>query len=374
MRLFILTLTLVLFASESDAHKPSDSYLSLSVSGSTVMGRWDIALRDLDYALTLDRNDDGTITWGEVRSRHKEIAAYALSRLTLTSEKTICTTLAEEQLIDHHTDGAYTVLRFTGECPSEVRTLDVDYRLFFDLDPQHKGLLRFDGQRGTQSAIFSPEQNVLHLAVESSSIWSQVADYTSEGIRHIWTGYDHMLFLLALLLPAVLRRVEDRWEPAPDLLSAFREVVAIVTAFTVAHTVTLGLATLEVIALPSRLVESAIAASVVFAGISNLYPVLARRRWLVAFLFGLVHGFGFATVLADLGLPEGSLLLSLVSFNVGVECGQLVIVSVFLPLAFWLRRSWIYPRVILVPGSLIIAGLAFLWLLERAWDLKLSVL
>jgi hypothetical protein len=192
-----------------------------------------------------------------------------------------------------------------------------------------------------------------------------------EGIWHIWLGYDHVLFLLALLLPAVLRRVAGRWEPTQNFLSALWEVLAIVTAFTIAHSITLGLATLGLIALPSRLVESAIAGSVVFAGISNLYPVLIQRRQLVAFLFGLIHGFGFATVLSDLGLPKGSLALSLVSFNLGVEIGQLAIVAVFLPLAYGLRKSWTYQRLVLVSGSLGIATLACAWLIERTFDLKL---
>jgi hypothetical protein len=202
-------------------------------------------------------------------------------------------------------------------------------------------------------------------------MWHQARQYVHEGIWHIWLGYDHVLFLIALLLPAVLRRAEGRWEPTPDFLSAFWDVLAIVTAFTIAHSITLGLATVGLIALPSRLVESAIAASVVFAGISNLYPVLVQRRWLVAFLFGLIHGFGFATVLRDLGLPSGSLALSLVSFNLGVEVGQLAIVAVFLPLAYYLRNSWTYQRLILVSGSLCIVALACAWLIERTLDLKL---
>ena len=199
----------------------------------------------------------------------------------------------------------------------------------------------------------------------------QIRQYAHEGIWHIWLGYDHVVFLLALLLPAVLRRIANRWEPAPDFFSALGEVVAIVTAFTVAHSITLSLASLGVISLPSRLIESAIAASVAFAGVSNLYPALTQRRWLVAFLFGLIHGFGFASVLSDLGLPPGSLALSLVSFNLGVEVGQLAIVAIFLPLAYGLRKSWTYQRLVLVSGSLGIIALACVWLMERALDLKL---
>ena len=367
----ILTMLILFLTVPAWAHKPSDSYLSLAVKDSQIEGQWDIALRDLDYAIGLDTDGDGAITWGEVRTKHDEIASYALSRLTLTSGETRCSTEATRHLIDNHTDGAYAVLLFTANCPAAIDTLQADYRLLFDLDAQHKGLLRLTHGQVTTTAIFSQETPVQQFTIGETSSWRQVRQYIHEGIWHIWLGYDHVLFLVALLLPSVLRRVEDRWEPTPRFLSAFWEVLSIVTAFTLAHSITLGLATIGLIALPSRLVESAIAASVVFAGISNLYPALVQRRWLVAFLFGLIHGFGFATVLSDLGLPKGSLALSLVSFNLGVEAGQLAIVAIFLPLAYYLRNSWTYQRLVLVTGSLGIAALAFAWLIERALDLKL---
>ena len=123
--------------------------------------------------------------------------------------------------------------------------------------------------------------------------------------------------------------------------------------------------------LPSRLVESAIAVSVILAALNNLWPVVRRGRWLVAFGFGLIHGFGFAGVLAELGLPRDALLLALVGFNLGVEAGQLAIVAVFLPLAFLLRDTWAYRRVVALGGSAAIALLATLWLVERAFDVKL---
>jgi HupE / UreJ protein len=328
-------------------------------------------LRDLNDAIGLDADGDGAITWGEVRTRHEEIADYALSRLTITSEDASCPSQADRHLIDNHTDGAYSVLLFTMTCLGPIDRLQGDYRLLFDLDAQHKGLLRLTHGQETTTAIFSQETPKQQFKIGEASSWRQAQQYIHEGIWHIWLGYDHVLFLLALLLPSVLRRAANRWEPTPDFLSAFWEVLAIVTAFTMAHSITLGLAATGLIALPSRLVESAIAASVVFAGVSNLYPVLARRRWLVAFLFGLIHGFGFATVLSDLGLPQGSLVLSLVSFNLGVEVGQLAIVGTFLPMAYGLRKTWTYQRLVLLTGSVAIVALAFAWLIERALDLKL---
>jgi len=125
------------------------------------------------------------------------------------------------------------------------------------------------------------------------------------------------------------------------------------------------------ISLPSRLIESTIAASVVIAALNNLYPLITQRLWIVAFLFGLVHGLGFANVLADLGLPKPSLAISLVSFNLGVEAGQLMIVAALTPLAFLARRSWLYPRLVLGAGSLGIAAAAAIWLIERSFNVSI---
>ena len=371
MRQVALILAFLLVHTSVWAHKSSDSYLSFTINREAIDGRWDIALRDLDDAIGLDTDDDGAITWGEVRAKHQEIAAYALSRLTLVSDHTVCLPRTLGQLIENHTDGAYAVLRFRADCVGSIKRLQADYRLLFDVDAQHKGLMRLTQNGQTITAIFSPQSPTQEFAIGDRSMWREGLQFVREGVWHIWLGFDHVLFLIALLLPAVLVRVAGRWEAGTDVYSVGWNVVTIVTAFTVAHSLTLSLATLEVIRLPSRLVESAIAASVVVAAVGNLYPMMPRRRWLVAFGFGLIHGFGFAAVLSDLGLSRGSLLLSLISFNVGVEIGQLAIVAMFLPLAYFLRHTWTYQRVVVVSGSLTIAGLAFLWLLERAFNLKL---
>lgn len=370
MHILLLILSL-LFSLPAWAHKPSDSYLSLTIQNDRIEGQWDIALRDLADAIGLDRDGNGRLTWGEVRDAHGEIGAYALSRLVLSIDTQACTTQVLEQLIDHHTDGAYSVLRFRSDCGRSIEQLTVDYRLLFDIDAQHKGLLRLTQGGQTSTAIFSRGSPAQEFSVAERSRWAESRQFIHEGIRHIWLGFDHVLFLLALLLPAVLIRADNRWQAAGDFLSACWNVVSIVTAFTVAHSLTLSLAALDVVGLPSRLVESTIAASVVFAGLGNLFPTVTRQRWIVAFGFGLIHGFGFAAVLTDLGLSHNSLLLSLVSFNVGVELGQLAIVAAFLPLAYLLRRSWSYPRLVLTGGSLVVIAIALVWFTERAFDLQL---
>ena len=354
------------------AHKPSDSYLTLRVEGERIEGQWDIALRDLDFALGLDADQDGNITWGEVKAKHADISAYALSRLRLGPASAPCPAKVSEHLIDDHSDGAYAVLRFDAICAAAPKSLAVDYRLFFDIDPQHRGLLRLEHQHKTLAAIFSAELPQQSFTLTELSRGRQFLDYGKEGVWHIWTGFDHILFLLSLLLPAVLVASPGRrWYAAPSFRVAFLDVVKVVTAFTFAHSITLSLAALGVVSLPSRLVESAIALSVVLAALNNLRPIIFDKRWVIAFCFGLIHGFGFASVLADLGLPQESLLLALVAFNLGVELGQLAIVSLFLPIAYALRDSDFYRRVSLVGGSGAIAMIALAWFVQRLFNLQL---
>jgi len=355
----------------AQAHKASDSYLTLAVQNEKIEGQWDIALRDLEMAVGLDANDDAAITWDEVRARHEAIAAYALARLKLAGDGQACSLRVSEHLIDRHTDGAYAVLRLRGACPAPVATLTVDYSLLFDIDPQHKGLLRLTHGTATSSAIFAPDARSQALQVAAPARWRQFVDYVRHGVWHIWIGFDHILFLVSLLLPAVLVRRDGQWQGRETLRACVIDVLKIVTAFTLAHSLTLTLAVLGALSLPSRLVESLIAASVILAALNNLWPLVQRWRALVAFVFGLIHGFGFASVLADLGLAQGALVLSLVGFNVGVELGQLAIVAVFLPLAYAMRRGLFYRRAVMAGGSALIALLAMVWLAERALDLKL---
>ena len=367
----VVTLLCALLAAPVFAHKPSDAYLTLDRDGVALSGQWDIALRDLDNALSLDANGDGEITWGEVRAKHADIAAYALDRLQAASGGSRCPLAVTSHAIDTHTDGAYAVLKLTGRCAQSGPTLAIDYRLFFEIDPQHRGLLNLVENGNSTSIVLGAENSHRVVGGNATTPLIQFASYLDEGIWHIWLGFDHILFLVSLLLPAVLVRRHSEWRPAQSFRAAFVDVAKIVTAFTVAHSITLSLAALGVISLPSRWIETAIALSVVLAALNNLFPIVARGRWIAAFGFGLVHGFGFAGALQDLGLPSRSLALSLAGFNIGVEMGQLAIVGIFLPIAFALRSTRTYRRVLMAGGSAVIATIAGIWLIERALDVPL---
>ena len=198
------------------------------------------------------------------------------------------------------------------------------------------------------------------------------ASFLRAGVAHIFSGIDHVLFLLALLLPAVLRRERDGWRPIETFRPALRETLFVVSAFTAAHSITLGLAALKLVQLPSRWVESIIALSVLLAALNNLVPLFRGRQWAFAFAFGLLHGFGFAGALVDLGLPATRPAGALVAFNLGVETGQLAIVAAALSLAYAVRRTRAYPRLGLAAGSAAIAVLAATWVVERALQIDLS--
>jgi len=373
IRVFIVLLFTLLSAPVL-AHKPSDAYLTLERNGDALSGRFDLALRDLDNALTLDANGDGEITWGEVRAKHATIAAYVLEHVAVASGGARCTLAVTDHALDTHTDGTYAVLLLAGRCPQPGPTLAVDYRVFFDIDPQHRGLLNFVERGRSRSVVFSADRPQWVVGGDAAGPLRQFVTYVHEGIWHIWLGFDHILFLVSLLLPAVLVLRDGAWRPAGSFRAAFIDVAKVVTAFTLAHSITLSLAALGMVALPSRWVESAIALSVVLAALNNLCPVVANGRWIAAFGFGLLHGFGFASALSDLGLPTGSLALSLAGFNIGVELGQLAVVAVFLPVAFTMRGTWTYRRVILAGGSAAIAAIAGVWLVERAFDVPVFVL
>jgi hypothetical protein len=371
-RAAVLLFLLAWLPAAARAHKPSDSYLALRVEGERVAGQWDVALRDLEFALGLDGDGDGRITWGELRKRKAAIEAYALPALALAAGGAPCAARPLELLVDRHTDGAYAVLRFEAACTREIDELSLRYTLFAALDPQHRGLVRIERGDSVETAVLGgPEPERRFALAGRTTPLDTFFSYAGEGVRHIAVGADHLLFLLSLLLPAVLRREAGRWAPAASLREVALEVARVVTAFTAAHATTLSLAALDLVVLPSRLVESGIALSVALAALNNLWPVVDARRWAAAFGFGLLHGFGFASTLAGLGLPSGALATALFGFNAGVELGQLAAAAVVLPVAFAARGSWAYQRLAFGAGSLAIAGVALVWLVQRSFGLAL---
>ncbi len=360
-----------LLCATTNAHKPSDSYLTITGGQEKLTAKWDIALKDLEYLLGLDADQNGEITWGELKAQRQAIVAHALSRLRITVDGQDCNLKVSELLVTRHSDGSYAVLGLQTDCPGDVAVLDVHYNLLFDADPTHRGLVLYKNGEVTSTHVLSPAAPSLELRTGEANLWHSFVDYVREGVWHIWIGFDHILFLVSLLLPAVLVLREGKRQPVAAFRPACMAVLKVVTMFTLAHSITLWLAVMEYVTLPSQWVEATIAFSIILTAVNNLYPVLPFSNWAIAFFFGLVHGFGFANVLLDLGLTTVTLALSLLGFNVGVELGQLAIVLIFLPLAYLLRGTFFYRLVVFRIGSVLIAVIAGLWMIERVFNTEI---
>jgi len=237
-------------------------------------------------------------------------------------------------------------------CPGEIRKLTIRDDMSEALGSNQHTLALIVWTGGSQQFAFGADARETSVAVAEQARASRGAgSFFALGIEHILTGYDHLLFLLALML-----RGGGLWS-----------LLKIITAFTIAHSITLALAALDVVVLPGALVESVIALSIAYVALENLLPRYAvSRRWAVSFLFGLVHGFGFSSVLREIGLPKENLLLSLLNFNLGVEAGQLTVVLLVVPVLMRLKsRSWEPRMVATVSGVILAVGLVLF--VERAF-------
>ena len=360
---------LALFASgRATAHAGSDAYLFIDARSAEIQVRWDFALRDADLALGLDADGDGGITWGETRTAESRLRDYARQRLGLSADGGDCMLEVGAPLqIAVRDDSSYAVLHFVAACRGGApRRIALRYSALFEVDASHRALLRVRLADGEQAGLLAPDRQQLEIVGAAEQV-SVFVPYFREGVAHVVDGWDHMLFLLGLFLPAVLRRERGRWLPAASLHEAVGRSIGLVTAFTLAHALTLCLAALDLLSLPSRWVESAVAATVLFAGLNNLWPMVRGRLVWLAGGFGLIHGSAIAGALRELGLPASGRTVALAGFNLGVETAQLALVALLIPLAFCVRGSAWYLRLVLWPGSVLVALAGLVWLLDRAF-------
>ncbi len=355
----------LLLAGPLSAHIASNGFLTLGVDHGHVSGALELAIRDGELAVGLDQNGDGKVTWGELRAGQGLLEAYVRGHLQLLGTQP-CTLGFGRVQVNERVDGNYLWLPIDALCNGALEKLSIDYRILDVEDPSHRGLLTLNAHGETQTAVLGGASHMRSFELDHPSPWAAFFEYLSAGTWHILSGIDHLLFLLSLLLPAVLVRRQNRWEAVAIARPAFTNIVKVVTAFTLAHSITLSLAALDIIRLPGRLTESVIAASIIVAALNNVFPRITDARWRIAFAFGLLHGFGFASVLAEMGLPKGARLVSLIAFNLGVEAGQLAVVLAVMPLAYLLRASSFYRRGVLPWGSTAIASVALVWFLQRA--------
>lgn len=374
MRSF-LTFVFVLLSHSVLAHELNQSYVFFQVSDDTLSGRFEVTLEDAAQVVPLDEDGDGEISEEEFRNKAPEIFAIMAEGLTLQSNGQTYPVTYKDVSFLGSSFALFGQLHFDvpglDQVPDEI---EMGYVFLYDeIDPTHTGYAIIEDNTRTGvtqnesfiSLIFGPGSGLQTLSLVGQS-WSAVFyDFIIHGVWHIWIGYDHILFLISLLLPAVLVLRGKSWEPVETFSDAFWRVVKVITLFTISHTITLSLAALGIVMLPSALVEFVIALSIAFMALDNIVPVLRQRTWVIIFLFGLVHGFGFANVLAPLGVDPQHTAVTLAAFNIGVEIGQIAIVIVIFPILFLLRKTPIYQPVFLKLGSVILILIALFWAVER---------
>ena len=367
-----ILLLIVISSGNAQAHSSSNSYIIFSTQNQASVLRADINFRDVDLVFDLDQNKDGKVSWGETLAKTAEIQAWLEQGIQLNTTSQKCSLTQMNMKASDHADGTYLSVEWAVACSGAAQEgptgLNLRYSLMFDQDNLHRALVKIDLPDSQSSAILSPERPEVSLTKANDSLTHVLARYLIEGVWHIWIGVDHILFLLSLLILAFLeptRRSVIHWPAVKNVKTSVLDVLTVVTAFTLAHSITLGLTIFKWLEPSADFIEPVIALSVVAAALNNLLGWAALRRWQLAFAFGLVHGFGFANVLLDLGLPSDQLAIALGGFNLGVELGQIAIVLVFLPLAWTLRHTIFYRWVVVVGGSLAIAALGLIWTLQR---------
>ena len=393
----MLTCCLALFQI-AQAHRPNQSYIFIDVYQDSLNVSYEILIRDLNNALNV--NLPTVASESDINPLLQDILQYYRQQVKFFIRgEDVTPKFNNFDFFKLSKQDNYLILNYTlQKGATKPDSLAIYYNVLLEKDPSHSGYVII--RNNWTGGVLNEETNIVlgfeqprqtkTMALDKGSVLTGFWMMMKQGMLHIWIGIDHILFLLALMLPAVMTYtllvsrakkegknvtfprpfslLDGTAKYSPDFRPSFIYVIKIITFFTIAHTITLSLASLQIINLPGALVESIIALSIVIAAAHNIYPLFKGPDWLIAFVFGLFHGFGFASVLADLGLRGGYMTYTLLGFNLGVEIGQIAILAILFPTFFLVRKQSFYPK-LYVGITLLIAAVALLWFLSRAFGL-----
>ena len=366
-------LLLASFTCSIQAHQMSTGYLNLDLSTyqqKGIQGQLQLRWFDVDSQVKLDNNLDGQLQWQEVVSQKDQILQFVEANLSFQANQQRCVlTMPDGLRADTHFDEGYLSVALIADCKSQnIDDLVIKYTGVFPQDPEHKLIVNLTGigsdKTGIASQVISADQQQVNIDLQSSDWFSVLSSYVYQGVVHIFIGTDHILFLVVLVLTSVLIYQNGKWIPKLNNSQVIKDTAWVITAFTLAHSITLSATAIGWIVPSSRWVEFGIALSIVLTALNNLWPLVTRLS-LITFGFGLLHGMGFASVLGELGLSEQHTLLSILAFNIGVEAGQLMILLALLPVLFFCRSKQWYLKYGLKLGSIIIGIIAINWSIQR---------
>jgi len=366
-----LLLMVLFFSTSVSAHQTGNSYLYVTEVNGQLRIDIDFIVRDLDNLLqnTAQASKDkptSTPTPEQLQAKQAAITQIIQASLVVEINEQAQTLDFIDQSIVLHNDGLYVRQRFSGpSIPVPVRFMVVRYGFFNQNDKLGRAFFKLRLGQEELSSVFDSSKETQRFALGESKRWATMGLFTQEGAMHIWGGPDHLLFLFTLLLPGLMLLQRESNTSRLGTRAAGMFALKVITAFTLAHSVTLLASVMDWITLPSRWIESAIALSIMLSAALNLQKRIVFSHWKLALVFGLIHGMGFANGLRELGLSHLYFMETLLAFNIGVELGQIAaVLAVGIPIVLlarndqskvWLTR-WISVAVFLI---------ALFWLIER---------
>lgn len=360
-------LLLLFFSAYLRADILKENFITFDLNHTSPKVLVDFESDNLEKFITIDSNNNGIVSWKELYNKQKEIKDIVLKHIDIVTDNKRCTLEIKDFKVYRRVHQSYIKLPIDLACPLPKKTITLKYDLFFDVDKDQKAFVKLS-DKSIKPLIMSSRKIEVAINLAEASLWQAFKAFLLEGIWHIWIGFDHILFLLMLLIPSVYCAYHL---PREKFLDVVNEIVKITTAFTLAHSITLALSVTEIITPNITFIEVAIALSVLFTALNNIFHFIKQKTWIIAFFFGLIHGFGFANVLHELIDNQGDFIGMLLGFNLGVEIGQLFIVLALLPLLFVLRRTYFYQHFIMIGFSGITAIIALLWAIERGFNLSI---
>ncbi|WP_026693864.1 HupE/UreJ family protein [Peribacillus kribbensis] len=346
-----LLIVILLFSCFSLSPKLASAHTNNSEGFSNI----EVKDKSLDYKLKLDLEELGHALNKETDEKelinHKVLQEYINAHIKLYSDGQPIEGTVEKTDIEMIKERPFAVIDLNYKIQHRPEKLELTYNMFMDdSDPSHANYatVKMNGKQQEKILTFESRE----VKIGELSTFQSVKQFLVLGLKHIFTGYDHILFVISLLFGA----------------KTIRHILSLVTAFTIAHSITLALATLQIVHLPVRLVESAIALSIIYVALLNIFNKDSKHQPWLAFGFGLIHGFGFAGILSEMRLDVNHMAASLLSFNVGIEIGQLIIVSLSFPVIFWVKKLTFKPINWVIPSTSIgILAFGLVWFFQRAF-------